>query len=192
MTELTIMTLVLTILATPPIAANTDKKQPPAILQCYPGYLVLGHYIRHHLDWSMAKRRAIGLVCLILGTSVTLASFYVQAIPGAVQDIVDLEIAWCFCTVNCAIATFGAFILFTTLRQPGKCYPLVRSISTDSYGMYLIHLIWLPVMFSLLSPLLPIGWAIPAITMATYAACYLSVHLLSYLPKAQWFVGCAR
>lgn len=110
----------------------------------YSGYLVLGHYIRYHINWTRLKRSVIGLVCLLGGTSFTVLSFYLQAKPGIPQQLSDLEIAWCFCIINCVIATFGAFILFTTIQKAGKIYGLVKSISVNSYGMFLMHMLWLP------------------------------------------------
>ncbi len=82
----------------------------------------LGHYIRYHINWTRLKRSVIGLVCLLGGTSFTVLSFYLQAKPGIPQQLSDLEIAWCFCIINCVIATFGAFILFTTIQKAGKIY----------------------------------------------------------------------
>ncbi len=155
----------------------------------YPGYLVLGHYIRYHIDWSRLKRSVIGLACLLCGTSFTILSFYLQAKPGTPQQLADLEIAWCFCIINCVVATFGAFLLFTTIRKEGRAYSLVKSISVNSYGMFLMHLLWLPFWFSVIQPQTSVAIAIPLVSALTFVSCYLTTKLISYLPGSKWVIG---
>lgn len=155
----------------------------------YPGYLVLGHYIRYHIDWTLAKRRAVGACCLVGGSAFTVLSFFLQAEAGAVQQIADLEMAWCFCIINCVVATFGAFLLFTTISRPFPGYRLVKDISLNSYGIYLMHLLWVFAWVPVLQPLLPVGLAIPAITVCAYFSSYACVRLISMLPYSKWIVG---
>ena len=155
----------------------------------YSGYLVLGHYIRYHINWTRLKRSIIGLVCLLGGTSFTILSFYLQAKPGIPQQLSDLEIAWCFCIINCVIATFGAFILFTTIQKAGKIYGLVKSISVNSYGMFLMHMLWLPFWVSIIQPQISIAAAIPLISILTFISCYITTKLISYLPNSKWVIG---
>ncbi len=155
----------------------------------YPGYLVLGHYIRYHIDWSKAKRIAVGLPCLLVGSVFTILSFYVQAEPGTVQQIADLELAWCFCIINCVIATFGAFLLFTAIEKPSRLYPAVKSLSVNSYGMYLMHLLWLPLWTGMFMDKMSVGLVIPLSALLTYLCCYITTKLISYIPGSRWVVG---
>lgn len=155
----------------------------------YPGYLVLGHYIKVHLDWSKAKRLTIGVICLLAGWTFTILSFYLRVEPGVPQELGYIEFAWCFCIVNCAVATFGAFVLFTTIDVPGKMYAVVKSISLNSYGLYLMHLLWLSLWAPIISPLLPIAVAIPTIAVATYLSSYLATRLIALVPGSKWIVG---
>lgn len=155
----------------------------------YPGYLVLGHYIRYHIDWSRARRYAIGLVCLLGGSAFTILSFYLQAKPGTPQLLSDLEVAWCFCIINCVVATFGAFLLFTTIQKESRGYGMFKSLSMNSYGMYLMHLLWLPFWFRLVQPHTSVGIAIPLITLLTFISCYVTTKLISYVPGSRWVIG---
>ncbi|MBR3758233.1 MAG: acyltransferase [Bacteroidaceae bacterium] len=155
----------------------------------YPGYLVLGHYIRYHIDWSTIKRRTVGLTCLTGGTAFTILSFYIQAEPGTPQLVSDLEIAWCFCIINCVVATFGAFLLFTTIKRECFGYGLVKDMSIKSYGMYLMHMLWLPFWVSVVQPHMNVGVAIPLISILTFVSCYITSKLISYIPKSKWIIG---
>lgn len=155
----------------------------------YPGYLVLGHYIKHHLDWSRYRRLAVGTLCLLAGWTFTVLHFYLSVRPGTPQELGDIEFAWCFCIINCAVATFGAFILFTTIELPGRMFALVKSISLNSYGLYLMHLLWLALWAPLIQPLLPVGIAIPAIALATYLSSYVTTRLIALVPGSRWIVG---
>lgn len=155
----------------------------------YPGYLVLGHYIKTHLKWNDFQRRAIGWPCLVAGSTFTVLSFYLKATPGRVQQLSDLEFTWCFCIINCVIATFGAFILFTTIKRGGKLYNLIKSISVNSYGLYLMHLLWLTLWSPLIQPYLPIGAAIPVIAIATYVSSYICTRAIATLPYSKWMIG---
>ena len=155
----------------------------------YPGYLVLGHYIKRHLNWSKPQRLMIGSLALLAGWAFTVLYFYQAVIPGTHQELEVIEFAWSFCIINCVVATFGAFLLFTTIECPGMLFGLVQNISLNSYGLYLMHLLWLTLWAPLLQPALPVGIAIPAIAIATWVSSYLTTWLISFLPGKRWIVG---
>lgn len=155
----------------------------------YPGYLILGHYMRNHIHWSKSKRIAVGVPCLLAGSVFTILSFYLQAIPGTAQELGDLEIAWCFCIINCVVATFGAFILFTTISKPTKLYSVVKSLSVNSFGIYLMHLLWLPLWAGVFYGQMSVGFVIPLSAVLTYICCYVTTKLISYIPGSRWIIG---
>lgn len=156
----------------------------------YIGYLVLAHYIRVHLDWSNHKRMAIGGVMLVAGAIATIASFYVQAVPGVVHDTPVIEIGWSFCTINCVALTAGAFLMFSCINGE-KAPRIVTDLSLLSYGMYLMHIFWLGLWVSLFKNDLglPTVAAIPAISVCTFISCYICTKLISLLPGSRWIIG---
>ena len=158
----------------------------------YLGYLVLAHYIRVHLDWSIRKRMVIGSVLTVVGAVWTILSFYIQAVPGVLHDTPVLEIGWSFCTINCLMLTSGAFLLFTCI-QKAETPRVILQISNLSYGMYLIHIFWLGMWTSFLKGdmELPSMTAIPAIAVCTFLSCWASCLLISYLPGGKWVIGTA-
>ena len=160
----------------------------------YIGYMVLAHYIRVHLDWSRRKRLAAGWVCFLAGAAFTAWSFWWKGTPGQLIETPMLEWSWEFCTPNVLLATFGLFLLFTTIRQT-KAPAIVTSLSRMSFGMYLMHLFFLApiagyiVAGNAAQPLLPVGLAIPVIAVLSYVCCYVTTWLLSHLPGSKWVVG---
>ena len=159
----------------------------------YLGYLVLAHYIRVHLDWSISKRVWIGCALMIIGAAVTILSFYLQAVPGILHSTPDIEIGWSFCTINCLALTTGAFLLFTCIRKEKAPY-LIAELSNLSYGMYLIHILWLGFWVSLFKDSLALhtALAIPAIAVATFVSCGVSTKVISIIPGCQWMVGVSK
>lgn len=156
----------------------------------YLGYLVLAHYIRVHLDWSRGKRLVVGAVSMAVGAVWTILSFYVQAVPGVLHVTPELEIGWSFCTINCVLLTTGAFLLFTCIRRT-KAPVWIAELSNLSYGMYLMHILWLGMWVHVFKGEMQLhtGIAIPAIACATFLCCAISTKLLALIPYLGWIVG---
>jgi len=181
---------------TPELWGECFWNQYSAFWYCsgYVGYLVLAHYIRVHLDWSRQKRLTIGWVCFLAGAAFTAWSFWWKGTPGQLIETPLIEWSWPFCTPNVLLATFGLFLVFTTI-QPGKTPALVSSLSRMSFGMYLMHMFFLAPIASYVvagdqaNPLLPVGLAIPVIALASYICSYITTWLLSHLPGSKWIVG---
>ncbi|MGM9700260.1 MAG: acyltransferase [Prevotella sp.] len=160
----------------------------------YLGYLVLAHYIRVHLTWSRHKRLTVGAVCFVVGSAFTAWSFWWKGVPGQLIETPMLEWSWEFCTPNVLCATFGAFLLFTCIRQQ-RAPKLVSSLSRLSFGMYLMHLFFLaPIASAIVAgnqaqPLLLVGVAIPVIALLTYICCAVMAKVVSLLPGSKWIIG---
>ena len=160
----------------------------------YLGYLVLAHYIRVHLTWNRSRRLCIGTLCLLVGAAFSAWSFWQAGVPGQAVETPMLEWSWEFCTPNVLCATFGAFLLFTCIRQT-KAPAWVTDLSKLSYGMYLMHLFFLSNIAPLViggdaaHPLMPVAAAIPCIAILTFVCCAVTTKLLSLLPGRTWIVG---
>lgn len=159
----------------------------------YLGYLVLAHYIRVHLDWSQSKRLYAGAALTAVGAVWTILSFYLQAVPGELHDTPVLEIGWSFCTINCVMLTTGAFLLFTCIRK-SETPRIVADLSNMSYGMYLMHILWLGMWVRVFKDSLglPTVAAIPAIAACTFVSCYVATKFLSLIPACRWMAGLPR
>ena len=159
----------------------------------YLGYLVLAHYIRVHINWDNARRRSVGAVCFLVGATFTEWSFWVKGEPGVQVETPMLEWSWEFCTPNVLVATFGLFLLFSTIG--GKAPKLITTLSRLSFGMYLMHLFFLAPIASFIiggsaaEPLLPVGVAIPVIAVLTFICCAITSRLIAFLPGSKYIIG---
>lgn len=160
----------------------------------YLGYLVLAHYIRFHLDWPARKRMIHGAVCFLVGAFFTAWSFWFVGEPGKVLSTPMLEWSWEFCTPNVLLATWGAFLMFSCIK-PSAASKTVTEISKLTFGMYLMHMLFLaPIASAFIggnpaSPKVPVCLAIPLIAACTYACALVTTKLVSYIPGSQWIVG---
>lgn len=165
----------------------------------YLGYLVLAHYVRFHLSWSLSRRRLVGIICLVAGAAFTAWSFWYKGVPGQLIETPLLEWGWEFTTLNVVCATFGAFLLFTCIGMKDNSYKapkLVTDLSKLSFGMYLMHLLWLHVWVVVFigeggaaNPAVPVAAAIPLIAVCTFICCALTTKLLSLIPGSKWVIG---
>lgn len=159
------------------------------------GYMVIAHYIHRHIDWSRRKRMTVGAVCFVVGAAFTMWSFWLKGVPGVAIDTPTLEWGWNMTAPNVVLATFGAFMMFTCIGEH-RAPAIITEISKLSFGMYLIHLFFLPHFATLFiggdvaNPVIPVAVAIPCIAVLTYVACIVAVKLLSYLPGSKYIVGC--
>lgn len=160
----------------------------------YLGYLVMAHYIRVHLHWSIKRRLWIGGVCILAGSAYTVWSHLCMTVADMPLSLSLIEYAWEFCTPNVLLASFGAFTLFTCIRQK-KTPRLVADISKLSFGMYLVHVFFVgPITQYIINgnpvaPLIPVWIAIPTATFLCYVCCYVACKILSCLPYSKYIIG---
>lgn len=160
----------------------------------YIGYLIMAHYIRKHLDWNRAKRLGIGAACFAIGAAFTGWSFWHMGEPGQLIDTPILEWAWAFCTPNVLLATFGAFILFSCIERK-QAPAFITGLSRISFGMYLMHILFLAPIASFFvngnpaEPLIPVYLAIPAIAALTFICSAVTSKLISLIPGSRWIIG---
>lgn len=153
------------------------------------GLVLLAHYIRTYVDWSVKKTLAVAIPCLVLGYAFCVGWFYSQS--GVAEEVRVLELSWQPSSFAPAIMSFGAFLLIRLIRvSTGVVYGVVRHISTMSYGMYLMHMMMLPAVFSMYSGMsMPVYCVILATALTTYIVCYAITSVISRLPFGKYIVG---
>ena len=165
------------------------------MLYCFNGYLgyfVLGHYLRKHFTWSRKARIWGGLAIYVAGAVFTGLTFFQQVEIGERLPR-TIEIGWDFVTPNLIGATFGIFILFSALFEksdaPSRTNRLMGDISQCSYGMYLMHILYLNLFQRLLGPVLPTPAAIPAMALCAFLCSYVTTKLVRMIPGGKYVVG---
>lgn len=151
------------------------------------GYVLLGHYIRTCLHWSRRKIRRVCVPVLIACYVFGMWQFYHRSFLVSTPQ--ELEMHWQNDTIVAGLMSGCVFLLFSLIKNPGKCYGLVRKISEASYGMYLMHMLMLPAVFGLLSPLLPVPLTIILTAVVTYCLSFVISRLIGKLPFGKYIVG---
>ena len=151
------------------------------------GYIILGHYIRKHLNWSDKKILTVCLPIVLVFYLFGMYQFYHRSFIVSTPQ--ELEMHWQNDTIVAGLMSSGVFLLFKRIKKPGKSYGLVRKISGASYGMYLMHMLMLPAIFRLLNPLLPVPLTIVSTAVLTYVISFVISYLLGNLPFGKYLVG---
>lgn len=151
------------------------------------GYVVLAHYIRHHLEWSGRKKVLVGMATYLIGYAITACIWY-NRIPTA-TTLQELELSWRFCTPNVILESFGAFILIEAFFSKSKGNRTVTGISNLSYGIYLMHIFVLGAVYTLMKGLFSTPATIALVGAATFTICCLLSKALSYLPGHKYLIG---
>lgn len=154
----------------------------------YIGYVVLAHYIRKYVDWSLKKTLAVAVPLILVGYAFTAGLFYTHSLEST--DYAYVEQSWYFCTFNVAMMTAGTFLLLRHVSYSARwLYTPVTTVSKLSYGIYLIHIFILGFMQQWLAPHFSTLPAILIVGTATFLACILATRLISLLPSSKWIIG---
>ena len=132
------------------------------------GYLLAGLYFRRFVgDMKWKKVLIVSLLLLLIGFGVIEGGFVLKAlsksegifpIRGDWGNTIWMETTWHNETLGVALMTLGTVVLLKKIKADGMFYQkLIVPISKASYGMYLMHLMLLPVVSNALRHVLGIG-----------------------------------
>ena len=160
------------------------------------GYMLLGLWFRR-----FARERSLGST-LKVALPLWLAGAAVMGIPlfrfvrefpfdAPYQTAVVMETSIEYCSLGVALTTIAAFMVFRKAGFGGWLYEkVVRPVSEASYGMYLMHMFFLPVAFARLSHHLPTPLAIVATAAATFACSASAAVFARRIPVVgRWICG---
>ena len=132
------------------------------------GYLLAGLYFRRFIgDMKWKKVLIVSLPLLLIGFGVIEGGFVLKAlsksegifpIRGDWGNTIWMETTWHNETLGVALMTLGTVVLLKKIKTDGMFYQkMIVPISKASYGMYLMHLMLLPVVSNALRHVLGIG-----------------------------------
>ena len=153
------------------------------------GYAVLGAFIKLHLkEYNLY---ITGIILYIIGTGFTMFGFLYRRGKEWVNTCKDIEITWHYNTINVAMASLGAFLVFRKVEIKNKKISwIINDIALKSYGMYLIHiffLLFLKYVFNALDQ--HPAWCIFVIAFLTFIISYLAIKILSFIPYSEYIIG---
>ncbi len=154
----------------------------------YIGYLVLAHYIRKYIDWSLKKSLCIGGLLFVIGYITTSVIWYQNIFTA--NTLAELELSWRFCTFNVVMMTFGFFVILKSLfRNTQRTPHIIQELSKLSYGMYLMHIFILGFSYRLIAGYFSTPVTILLVAITTIIGCIVLARILSYLPKSKYLLG---
>ena len=167
------------------------------------GYVVMGHYFKKYvpvLDWK--KTQSLALPLWIVGYAIIAGGFwYLMPKTFPVHESIDLakdmETTWTYCSLGVVMTTVAYFLIARKFTANGWFYQhLIVPLSRLSYGIYLVHLFILGVVFNMVSTWFSAldSWIstpliIPCSALLTFAISALITKLISYLPGHKYIIG---
>ena len=169
------------------------------------GYLLIGLYFRKfakELSWT--RTLSIAAPLYLIGFAVTAGGFYRRVMDssggefpfgGNVSLAVGWETTWGYDTIGVALMAIAFILVFRKMTASGKLYSsIVRPVSEASYGMYLFHMLLLPVFAGLFRGWLGFGpegvlgsWTTPVeillTAMTTFAVTAAAAVQVRKIPK---------
>ena len=104
------------------------------------GYMLLGHYIQHYVNWSWSKTLAVAIPLLVGGFLITYSGYsYIMTLPNKTPE--QVELFWTYNTPNVAMMTLACFLLVYRIRisPDSRIASWLASLTTCGFGIYMIH-----------------------------------------------------
>lgn len=147
----------------------------------YVGYVVLAHYIRTYIQWSIRKTIGLCLPLFLFSWGWCINSFYSRSFY--VEAVSSLEVDWQPTAFAPVLMSFSLFMIIRCIHNVGdKVQRFIQGISRQTYGMYLMHMMMLPAYFGLFSRSLSGLVLILATAVATYITSFMLTWIISKIP----------
>ncbi|MBR5541213.1 MAG: acyltransferase family protein [Bacteroides sp.] len=144
------------------------------------GYMLLGHYIQHYINWSWTKALGIALPLLVGGFLITYSGYnYIMELPDKTPE--QVELFWTYNTPNVAMMTVACFLLVYRIRikAESRIATWLASLTTCGFGIYMIHYYFVCVGYDLGEWLhIPAPLRIPFSALVILACSWLIVFLV--------------
>lgn len=158
----------------------------------YIGYFVVGYYLQNFVFSKQFLNAAYVLGCLAFLASVAgiLLLYYLKA--GKANDIIESDF-----TPELPFAIAGLFLWMKNnikdAAEPGRWRKLITSISLESYGIYIIHVLLFQMLFNGAWRLFDQdSWSaitrIPVVSIIVFVISYLVVRLIRLLPLSSYII----
>ena len=154
------------------------------------GYFVLGHYLMtHKIERQFKLIYSMGLLSTIL--SIFINSFYAHHIGNATFDYGIFTPVVFFQSITIFLFVNKSFKLSTNKKSSLIIQKTIIDISSMSFGVYLIHLLIIPLFHdvfgidvNLYSPI----YTIPLLSVLTFVFCILIARVLRFIPILSKYV----
>lgn len=155
------------------------------------GYLLLGHYLRHH-DWSWRTLLLAGVPMFAVGYAVTFIGFrHMTSLPDCTDEM--LELFFTYCSLNVAMMTVPVFMLCKKVEvRSERLKRMLANLTLCGFGVYMIHYFFTGPSVVLMRMLdVPICIQIPCASVVAFGVSWLLVAAAyrCFGPKTRWVLG---
>ena len=143
------------------------------------GYLLLGHYLRNRVEWSMSKVLALGIPMFIVGYVVTFLGFrHFTTLPEYTSE--ELELFLYYCSPNVVLMTVPVFLFCKAVKVRSEVVKrLLANLTVCGFGVYMIHYIFTGPAVTLMRVLdVPLGLQIPCASVIAFGISWILVVLI--------------
>ena len=128
------------------------------------GYLLLGHYLRHHVSCSLSRTWPVALVLLVAGFLVTYLGYgHIMSLPEKTPE--QIELFWTYNTLNVACMSAAWFLLLKHVSLPAESRAgrFLANLTFCGFGIYMVHYFFVGLCYYIINVLgLPVPLRIPA------------------------------
>lgn len=155
------------------------------------GYLLLGHYLRHH-DWSRMQLLCYGVPMFVAGYLVTYFGFiHMRDLENVTAE--QFELFLTYNSLNVIAMTIPCFMLAKAVKVSSqRLVALLANLTKCGFGVYMVHFFLTgPSVLLVRAMDIPIPLQIPCAAIVAFAASWIFVALVYRIfgKGARWFVG---
>ena len=155
------------------------------------GYLLLGHYHRHH-DFSLARTLGWGIPSFVIGFLITFLGFrHITSLPEYTEE--QLEMFFYYCSPNVVMMTVPCFLIAKKVNvRNERLRQTLANLTVCGFGVYMIHYFFTgPCVLLARMCHIPVAVQIPVAALIAFGASWGLVNLLRRLTGkyAKYLVG---
>ena len=106
----------------------------------FSGYMLLGHYVQHHVDLSMGRTLAVAIPLFVIGFIITYSGYsHIVGLPHKTNE--QMELFWLYNTPNVVMMSLACFLLVCRVRiaKDSRMSLLHANLTKCGFGIYMIH-----------------------------------------------------
>ena len=145
------------------------------------GYLLLGHYLRHH-DFSLARTFGWGIPSFVIGFLITFLGFrHITSLPEYTEE--QLEMFFYYCSPNVVMMTVPCFLIAKKVNvRNERLRQALANLTVCGFGVYMIHYFFTgPCVLLARMCHIPVAVQIPVAALIAFGASWGLVDLLRRL-----------
>lgn len=127
---------------------------------------------------------------MIVGYLITVVIWEVKLVHSPLK-VFDLELSWKFTSCTVGVMAAGFFLFLRKIQSTNhKVNHICQDIATQTYGMYLVHIMILNTFHSLIDPnnKLSCGFSF-VLSILTFVCSYFVIKLISFIPFSKYIIG---